>query len=150
MFTERSERVRAHAARPALPQGPRCRRTYCAMTSRPLIICLMARCWIADGFSNPVKKNRKTELQPPGDRVTSTHCELLGTQADLFDPPPPLPPTPMSTVLSSQETAAERTGRKRIFTPTDMGPYLYKVSVNGPSCRIQGSWSGLKQTKRSR
>lgn len=26
---------------------------YCAMTSRPLMICLMALCWIAEGFSKP-------------------------------------------------------------------------------------------------
>ena len=31
----------------------RSRRAYCAITSRPFTICLIARCWMAEGFSKP-------------------------------------------------------------------------------------------------
>lgn len=53
------------------------------MTSLPLMICLMARCWMADGFSNPAGKSGKW-LSTAGDAPAgcSIHMGLLsGPQA---------------------------------------------------------------------
>lgn len=54
--------------------SPPCKQTYCAMTSLPLIICLMARCWIAEGFSNPVKKNKNISPNHEASMFTTTRC----------------------------------------------------------------------------
>lgn len=59
---------------------------YCAMTSRPLMICLMALCWIAEGFSKPAAQEEN------GCCITAKHisnstlqnCHILYRMSYLF------------------------------------------------------------------
>lgn len=60
----------------------------CAMTSLPLIICLIARCWIADGFS-PASPFQSKGYQWKQQESAGRWGEKQGPQ-----PPPGLPPDP--------------------------------------------------------
>ncbi|MPD06850.1 hypothetical protein E2C01_102681 [Portunus trituberculatus] len=45
----------------------------CAMTSRPFTMGLMARCWMADGFSNPASPPARKPL--PWVRKPNVHSD---------------------------------------------------------------------------